>query len=127
MTKIVLTGTTGNLGSRTLQHLLTLIPASDIIISVFNPASSKHDELKKKGVEVRAGDFNRPETLVNAFKGAEKLFLVSVPSFGIDERFNAHRNAIDAAKTAGIKHIFYTSLAIKSTSKCDVMQAHLKT
>ena len=42
---------------------------------------------------------------------------VSVPSFEDEARFSAHKNAIDAAKAAGVKHIYYTSLAIASTSK----------
>jgi len=116
MTKIAVTGSTGNLGSRTLKHLLTLIPPSDVIASVFNPESEAHDSLKQKvhtgfiyiircflflevlfvitsistaltsllqlqGVEVRQGDFNNPTTLVSAFKGADKLFLVIPSSF----------------------------------------------
>lgn len=127
MTKIVLTGTTGNLGSRTLPHLLSLVPPSDIIVSVFNPASSVHDEIRKKGVEIRQGDFYKPETLEKAFRGADKLFLVSVPSFEDELRTSAHRNAINAAKAAGVKHVYYTSLAIASTSTAAVMQAHLHT
>jgi len=42
---------------------------------------------------------------------------VSVPSLEDEARFSAHKNAIDAAKAAGVKHIYYTSLAIASTSK----------
>ncbi|KAI9735344.1 MAG: hypothetical protein M1818_006539 [Claussenomyces sp. TS43310] len=38
-----------------------------------------------------------------------------------------HINAIDAAQTAGVQHIYYTSLALGSKSKAGVMQAHLRT
>ena len=48
MTKIAVTGSTGNLGSRTLKHLLTLIPPSNIIASVFNPENEAHYALKQK-------------------------------------------------------------------------------
>jgi len=78
-------------------------------------------------VEIRGGDFTKPETLVQAFKGADKLFLVSVPSFEDEYRVSTHRNAINAAKAAGVKHIYYTSLAIASSSTAAVMQAHLHT
>jgi uncharacterized protein YbjT (DUF2867 family) len=49
-----------------------------------------------------------------------------------EERFTLHRNAIDAAKAVGIKHIIYTSLSFcggaeGSTSVAQVAQAHLKT
>jgi hypothetical protein len=35
--------------------------------------------------------------------------------------------AIDAARRAGVKHIYYTSLAFGSPSKAGVMRAHLRT
>jgi len=127
MPQIIITGSTGNLGSRTLKHLFNLIQPSEIIVSVFNPENAAHDALRQKGVEVRQGDFNNPATLESAFKGADKLFLVSVPSFEDELRFLAHKNAIDAAKAVGVKHIYYTSLAIASTSTAGVMQAHLRT
>ncbi len=46
--------------------------------------------------------------------------------------FALHRNGIDAAKAAGIRHIIYTSLSFcggaeDSTSVAQVAQAHLKT
>jgi NAD(P)H dehydrogenase (quinone) len=70
-------------------------------------------------------------TLVEAYSGADVLFLVSFPSMG-EERFLLHRNAIDAAKTAGVRHIIYTSLSFcggaeGSTSVAQVAQAHLLT
>lgn len=38
-----------------------------------------------------------------------------------------HRTAIDAAVRAGVKHIYYTSLAFDSQSEAGVMRAHLRT
>ena len=38
-----------------------------------------------------------------------------------------HKNAIDAAKRAGIKHVYYTSLAFAGDSVAAVMQAHIDT
>lgn len=71
-----------------------------------------------------------PETLIQAFEGAEAVFLVSYPSVG-EERFELHRNAIDAAKKAGVQHIIYTSLSFGGQhglkSVAGVMQAHIKT
>jgi NAD(P)H dehydrogenase (quinone) len=82
------------------------------------------------GIEIRYGDMQKPETLVQSFAGADALFLVSYPSVG-EERYELHRNAIDAAKKAGVKHIIYTSLTFGGVSgehsTAGVMQAHLKT
>ena len=44
-----------------------------------------------------------------AFKGADALALISMPFVGA-KRQKAHKNAIDAAKAAGVKQIIYTSL-----------------
>lgn len=38
-----------------------------------------------------------------------------------------HRTAIDAAVKAGVKHIYYTSLAFQNPSKASVMRAHIRT
>lgn len=42
-------------------------------------------------------------------------------------RVTSHKNAIDAAVKAGVKHIYYTSLAFGQQSKAAVMRAHLDT
>jgi NAD(P)H dehydrogenase (quinone) len=73
----------------------------------------------------------KPETLEKAYAGADVLFLVSYPSVG-PERFELHKNAIDAAVKVGVKHILYTSLAwgrpgIDDGSVAGVLKAHLNT
>ena len=107
---IVLTGTTGNLGSRVLTSLLQskLLDPSELIVSSSN-ADKVPAIAKDHGVNVRHGDFENPESLQAAFEGADALFLVSYPSPSI-ERWLLHKNAIDAAKQAGIKTVIYASL-----------------
>jgi uncharacterized protein YbjT (DUF2867 family) len=46
--------------------------------------------------------------LLTAFRGVDKLILVSTDGPGV-VRIAQHQNAIDAARAAGVKHIFYTS------------------
>lgn len=123
---IVVTGATGNLGSEVLKHLVTLLPPSDIIVSYSN-VSKPPSEPKSAGVQLRHGDFAHPETLATTFAGADALFLVSYPGISHDTRVRMHRNAIDGAKTAGIKRVYYTSLAFASDSGAAVMAAHLNT
>ncbi len=106
-----------------------LIPVSSLRISAYN-IKSLPSEIKEAGIEVRFGDLNKPESLISSYEGAEILFLVSFPSPSL-ERFELHKNAIDAAKKVGVKHIIYTSLSFGSqdgkTSCAAVMQAHLLT
>jgi uncharacterized protein YbjT (DUF2867 family) len=128
---LVLTGTTGNLGSRVLDSILRnkLIPASDLIISSSNP-DKVSPAAKEAGVTIRQGDFNSPESLSASFTGADALFLVSYPSPSV-ERWLHHKAAIEAAKGAGVKTIIYSSLMFGGKTGMDsvagVQQAHIKT
>lgn len=131
--KVLLTGTSGNLGSRVLYYILdqNLIPSSDLIISTSSP--HKVSTLAKQNeITIVSGDFTEPEELLNSYTSAEAdvLFLVSYPSPSVD-RWLHHKTAIDAAKKAGIKLIVYTSLMFGGEtgmkSIAGVQQAHIKT
>lgn len=129
---LTVSGVSGGLGSNVLDTILTqkLIPLTEIRISSYSLNSPSLQKAIAAGIEVRHGDLTKPETLRESYSGAEALFLVSYPSVG-EERFQLHKNAIDAAKDAGIKHILYTSLTFGGRtgweSYAGVMQAHLKT
>ncbi|ANB14808.1 hypothetical protein AWJ20_2419 [Sugiyamaella lignohabitans] len=123
---IVITGTSGNLGSAVLKHLLHTVkyPATDIIVASSNP-DGVSSEVKGSGVKVRYGDYLKPETLVNAYEGADKLLIISFPSMAHEIRVTAHKNALDAAVKAGVKHVYYTSLAFNGNpTEAPVMFAH---
>lgn len=107
MTKLLLTGVDGNLGGVAADILLTLEPKENLIFCGYNPASL--EKYSKMGVETHVTNFNNPDGLVEAFKGADAMALISMPFVGA-KRQAAHRNAVDAAKKAGVKKIIYTSL-----------------
>lgn len=123
----VLTGATGGIGSQVLNHLLKLVPADEIIVSLHNTSSTAATNLSSLGVTVRYGDYTSPETLKAAFSGGKKLLLVSIPSINDTERYDLHRAAIDAALAVSVEHIYYTSLAFADDSVTAVMKAHLRT
>jgi NAD(P)H dehydrogenase (quinone) len=60
-----------------------------------------------QGCDIRYGDYDKPETLAEAVKGAEKMLLISGTRVGA--RVAQHKAAIDAAAAGGVKHILYTS------------------
>ncbi|KAI0364006.1 NmrA-like family protein [Pilatotrama ljubarskyi] len=126
MTKYVITGATGGLGSQVFKYLLKLVPPSDVVVSLYNPSGATQ-AIKESGVEIRRGDYGDPASLDKAFAGADKLLIVSYPSIAHELRVRHHKNAIDAAKRVGVKHIYYTSLAFASDSVAAVMQAHIDT
>jgi NAD(P)H dehydrogenase (quinone) len=103
---ILVTGATGGLGHETIDCLLTTTPATEIAALVRD--ANKATDLARRGVDVRQADYLDYPALVQAFQGIEKMLLVSAVAF--TDRLSQHRNVIDAAKEAGVKHLFYTSI-----------------
>ncbi|MFD3247135.1 SDR family oxidoreductase [Rahnella aquatilis] len=103
---IAITGATGQLGRLVIAALLKKVPANQIIAAVRNP--QKAQDLADLGIEVRQADYSQPATLDSAFKGVEKLLLISSSEVG--QREAQHNAVIDAAKRAGVKLLAYTSL-----------------
>ncbi|MEC1526187.1 SDR family oxidoreductase [Neobacillus niacini] len=122
--KILVTGATGKLGSKVVESLLKSIPASELAVSVRNPEEA--EGLRARGVEVRQGDFDRPETLDNAFTGIDRLLIISADGDN-ETRSHQHTNAVKAAERAGVKFIAYTSLANATESKNLMAPPHVAT
>jgi NAD(P)H dehydrogenase (quinone) len=107
MTKYVISGASGSLGGKITALLLEKIGAENLTLVTRTP--EKLDALKQRGVKVLAGDYNDPAALERAYAGSDVLMMIS--SMAVTKRVPEHRNAINAAKEAGIKHIVYTSTA----------------
>jgi NAD(P)H dehydrogenase (quinone) len=106
--QLLVTGASGNLGKAVVAELRRL-GAKKVIAATRTPG--KHRELAALGVEEREADFDRPETLQAAFRGVERLLLISTDSLHAPHvRIKQHRAAIHAAVNAGVEHIVYTSL-----------------
>lgn len=105
---LIVTGATGQLGKRIVANLLRHVPAQRIGVSV--RATDKASDLAAQGVRVRAGDYDRPESLRHAWEGAEQLLLISsnAAASGGDP-IAQHANAIAVARELGVARIFYTS------------------
>jgi NAD(P)H dehydrogenase (quinone) len=102
---VAITGANGQLGQLVIEGLLQNTPADQIVAAVRNP--ERAHALHGLGVQVRKADYDRPETLLHAFQGVEKLLLISAVVPG--ERLRQHRAVIDAARQAGVKIVAYTS------------------
>lgn len=120
---IVITGASGQLGRLVIQSLLTKVPASRIVAAVRNP--QKASDLAALGVQIRRADYTDSASLDAAFQGAEKVLLISSSEVG--QRLAQHRNAIDAAKRAGISLLAYTSLLHADTSPLGLAGEHVAT
>jgi len=106
--KTIITGASGSFGRQITQILLEKMPASDLILVTRNPGALA--ETATRGAQVRPGDFDKPDTLQQAFAGGEQMLLISTLAVG-RRRQKQHQAAIEAAVKAGVKHISYTSSA----------------
>ena len=121
--KIAITGATGQLGNLVIEQLLQLTTAQNIIALVRNVDKAEH--FKAQGIELREFDYDRPETLVPALSGIDKLLLILANEIG--RRTPQHQAVIDAAKVAGVPYIAYTSLLRADTSPLGLAQEHRET
>ena len=121
---IVVTGATGHLGRLVVEALLARgVPAEQIVAT--GRRIEALADLQDRGVTVRRADFSDPTSLSSAFAGAEKLLLVSSSEVG--QRLPQHRNAIAAAKDAGVRLIGYTSITRADTSTLMLAPEHKAT
>ncbi len=107
---ILVTGATGHLGGSIVQHLLKKIPADQIIALVRDEA--KATKLKDAGIIIRVGDYHNPASLAAAVVNVDKAVLISSNDF--NDRLVQHKNVIDAAKAAGVRHLVYTGVSLKN-------------
>lgn len=121
---IGVTGANGHLGHLVIERLLDReVPPDRITALVRDPA--KAADLAERGVSVRHADYEQPNTLQPALADVEKLLLVSSPEVG--QRLTHHRNAIDAAKYAGVGLLLYTSILRADVSQLALATEHIAT
>jgi NAD(P)H dehydrogenase (quinone) len=123
--RIVMTGATGNLGRLVAKELLNRRQVEQLILSVRKP--EKVEEDKFKGAVVRYGDYDAPESLLEAFRGASRLLLISSSHPDDAVRLRQHLAAIQAAVEVGIEHIVYTSFAYSEDGGLPLHSIHLQT
>ncbi|MGG1638398.1 SDR family oxidoreductase [Paenibacillus sp. NRS-1760] len=119
--KILVTGVTGKLGSIVVETLLETIPAENLAVSVRNPEKAEH--LRARGVDVRHGDFDQPQTLDKAFAGIDRLLIVSTDGDN-ETRIRQHADAVAAAQRANVGFIAYTSVGNASESSLFLAPVH---
>ncbi|MFC7848002.1 SDR family oxidoreductase [Arthrobacter sp. NPDC057388] len=121
---IVITGATGQLGRLVVEALLDSgIPAEQIVAAGRN--TGRIADLSERGVQVRGVDYSQPDSLRQAFAGADKVLLVSGSEVG--QRVDQHRNVIEAAKEVGVGLIAYTSIANADTTAMQLAAEHIAT
>lgn len=121
--RVAVTGANGQLGRLVIDALATRLAPGTLVALVRDPAhlSAPFPD----GVEVRQGDYERPETLDIALKDVDRLLLISSNALGA--RLGQHRNVIAAATRAGVKRLAYTSVLQADTSSLGLAEEHRQT
>ncbi|MCI2238635.1 NAD(P)H-binding protein [Paenibacillus sp. TRM 82003] len=113
MTTFAVTAAGGRLGHLVVEALLERgVPAGDVVAVVRTPG--KVADLAERGVRVRRGDYDEPDTLREALAGVDRLLLVSGDTPG--QRVTQHANVVEAARAAGVQRLAYTSILRADTS-----------
>ncbi|ACU74682.1 NmrA family protein [Catenulispora acidiphila DSM 44928] len=102
---ILVTGASGSLGGLIVKGL-----------SEFSDIRTVAGTRTGDGVTARRVDFDDPESLPAAFEGADVLLVVSAGYAEDDVVYARHAAVADAAATAGVRHLIYTSLAASGES-----------
>jgi uncharacterized protein YbjT (DUF2867 family) len=105
----VITGATGNTGSVAAAALLEA--GKQVRVVVRNALKAK--DLAARGAEVVEADLNDERALVEAFQGAEGVYLLSPPDVTLADFFAERKKLVDglarAVKAAGVGHVVFLS------------------
>ncbi len=98
---ILVLGATGNTGGEAARQLIAAGERPRLLVRT--PEKAREFEGK---AEIVQGDLDDPASLAAAMRGIEKLYLVGTGTNGAE----LERNAIDAAKAAGVRHVVKLSV-----------------
>lgn len=128
MTKVLVTGASGQLGKAVIAELLEQgkIAASDIVAASRDTA--KIADLAAQGIETRRADFDDAASLEAAFTGIDRVLIISSDELAVPgKRLDQHKAAVAAAVKAGVKHVLYTSMPNPDKSVISFAPDHLGT
>lgn len=125
---LLVTGATGKLGRLVLDELLASGKVAPTDIIATSRDTDKLAGYAAKGVQTRAADFDDAASLDAAFKGADRILIISTDALDQPgKRLRQHLAAVAAAQKAGAKHILYTSMPNPETSVIPFAPDHLGT
>ena len=101
--KIGVSGASGHLGRAVVSELLQRSDGHEVV------AISRTPETVSGSAQRRFGDYNRPESLLTAYAGLDRLLIITTVDPEHGKRGAQNVAAIDAAVSAGVKHIVFMS------------------
>lgn len=121
---VAVTGATGHLGRLIVEDLLEHgVEPRDIVAG--GRDVGRLAPLAARGVRIARVDYGDPTGLREAFSGVDTLMLVSGSEVG--QRVAQHRAAIQAAASAGVRRVVYTSAPAADRSPLILAPEHKAT
>ncbi|MEM8669093.1 MAG: SDR family oxidoreductase [Planctomycetota bacterium] len=123
MTRIAVTAASGKLGAEIVKATLLVAGQGNVIGLARTPSRAE-----SLGVEVRPGDYSKPDELADSLQGIDIVLIVSGMDHP-DKRIEQHRNVIAAAQQSGVQKLVYTSVqgAESGTAFSPVIQSNRQT
>lgn len=116
---IAISGATGTVGTALLHELAGVAATTRILVREAAAATA----MEGRGFHAVRGSFEDPASMRRAFRGAERLFLLS-PA-GTDDMVRLQVAAVDAARAAGVQHIVkLSSIAADADTGPGIIRAH---
>jgi uncharacterized protein YbjT (DUF2867 family) len=106
---ILVTGATGKQGGAVAR--LLLLKGRKVKAFTRKPDSSAAQELKRLGAELAVGSLEDSDSIKRAAQDVETVFAMSTPyEAGMEAETQQGINIAEAAKSAGVQHLVYTSV-----------------
>jgi uncharacterized protein YbjT (DUF2867 family) len=112
--RVVITGATGNIGSRLVRALAGRPGVAAVVRDRADPTG-----FRGTGIEPLPGNLDDVGSLVRAFRGAQRVLLLTPFS---PEQPRQERNAVEAARRAGTEHV--VKVAALADEELIVMRGH---
>ncbi|WP_137137130.1 SDR family oxidoreductase [Rhizobium sp. FKY42] len=128
MTKVLVTGASGQLGRAVIIELLQQAKLAPSQIIAGSRELANLADLPAKGIETRRVDFNDPASMEAAFSGVDRVLIISSGELSTPSiRAQQHTAAVKAAVKAGVGHVLYTSMPNPDKSLISFAPDHLDT
>lgn len=107
---VLVTGATGTQGGAVARRLLER--GHRVVATTRLPDSPAANAVRRAGAHVVAADFDDPAALQRVAAGADAAFVMATPfEMGPEVEIRQGTNVLEAARTAGVGHVVYSSVA----------------
>ncbi|KRK63708.1 oxidoreductase [Companilactobacillus tucceti DSM 20183] len=101
--KYLITGVTGQLGSKILEEIKKIVPKNDVVAGIHS--TSKIDDFREKGLKVVKIDYFDRDSLVSALRDIDIFVYIPSKSYDSFTRITELEYVIRAARKANVKHL----------------------